>query len=49
MLCTVGVRGAVDYTIVNGKITVKEGRLVNIDEEKLSADADRKIKEYLGK
>ncbi|MCI6961280.1 MAG: amidohydrolase family protein, partial [Clostridiales bacterium] len=49
VLCTVGVRGAVDYTIVNGKITVKEGRLVNIDEEKLSADADRKIKEYLGK
>ena len=49
VLCTVGVRGAVDYTIVNGKITVKEGRLVSIDEEKLSADADRKIKDYLNK
>ena len=49
VLCTVGVRGAVDYTIVNGKITVKEGRLVSIDEEKLSADADRKIKDYLDK
>ena len=49
VLCTVGVRGAVDYTIVNGKITVKEGRLVSIGEEKLSADADRKIKDYLDK
>ena len=49
VLCTVGVRGAVDYTIVHGKITVKEGRLVSIDEEKLSADADRKIKDYLDK
>lgn len=36
MLGTVGVKGAVDYTIVNGKIIVEDGKLVNIDEKELS-------------
>lgn len=49
VLCTVGLRGAVDYTIVNGSVTVKNGRLVNIDEERLSREADRKIRKYLNK
>ncbi len=34
MLGTVGIKGAVDYTVVNGKVVVKNGELVGIDEEK---------------
>ena len=49
MLCTVGIRGAVDYTVVNGKVTVKDGRICTIDEADLSAAAGRKIRQYLGK
>ena len=49
VLCTVGLRGAVDCTIVNGSVTVKNGRLVDIDEERLSREADRKIRKYLNK
>ena len=49
MLCTVGLRGAVDYTIVNGKVTVKDGRICALDEAALSEAAGRKIREYLGK
>ena len=47
MLATVGLKGAVDYTIVNGKITVENGRCVTIDEEKLYEKADEKVKSYL--
>ena len=49
VLATVGVRGPVDYTVVNGKITVREGRLACIDEEKLARDAQAKCTEYLAK
>jgi len=46
---TVGLRGPVDYTICNGKIVVDQGRLVCVDEEKLSLEANRKCREYLSK
>ena len=49
VLATVGVRGPVDYTVVNGKITVCEGRLASVDEEKLARDAQAKCTEYLEK
>ena len=49
VLGTVGVRGAVDYTVVNGKVTVAKGKLVTVDEEKVSFDANRKCEEYLSK
>ena len=49
VLATVNVRGPVDYTVVNGKITVREGRLACIDEEKLARDAQAKCTEYLAK
>ena len=49
VLATVGVRGPVDYTVVNGKITVREGRLASVDEEKLACDAQAKCTEYLEK
>ena len=49
VLATVGVRGPVDYTVVNGKITVREGRLACVNEEKLARDAQAKCTEYLAK
>lgn len=33
LLATVGIKGGVDYTVAGGKVVVKEGRLVTIDEE----------------
>ena len=39
VLATVGVRGPVDYTVVNGRITVREGRLARIDEEATAREA----------
>ena len=49
VLATVGVRGAVDYTVVNGKITVKGGHLATIDEEKTALDAQRVCEGYLAR
>lgn len=37
LLATVGIKGAVDYTIAGGRIVVKEGRLITIDEERTAA------------
>ncbi len=37
VLATVGYKGSVDMTIVNGRVTVRDGRLVTIDEERVSA------------
>ena len=49
VLGTVGVRGAVDYTVVHGRVTVKGGKLTTIDEEKIAFDANKKCMEYLSK
>ena len=49
VLATVGLKGAVDYTVVNGTVTVKQGRLVGLDEEELSFAANRKAREYLAR
>ena len=49
VLGTVGVRGAVDYTVVHGRVTVKDGRLTTIDEDKIAFDANKKCMEYLSK
>ena len=48
MLATVGLKAPVDYTFVHGKMAVKEGRLVGVDEEKLFREASKKVKKYLG-
>ena len=48
VLATVGVRGAVDCTIVHGKVTVKDGHLTRIDEERVAAEAEAKCRSYLG-
>lgn len=49
VLATVGLRGPVDYTVVHGRIVVKEGRLVTVDEEKIAADAREACRAYLAK
>ena len=49
VLATVGLRGPVDYTVVSGKVVVKEGRLVTIDEEKVAEEARNCCREYLAK
>lgn len=47
VLATVGLKGAVDYTVVNGAVTVEQGRLVSVDEERLSAEAEAEVSRYL--
>ena len=47
VLATVGVRGPVDYTVVHGKITVRDGRLTGIDEAALSEAANQTGRAYL--
>lgn len=47
LLATVGVRGPVDYTIVHGRVTVKNGRLTGIDEESVAHLARETCGRYL--
>lgn len=47
MLAAVGLSDSVDYTVVNGEVTVEKGRLTNIYEEKLFADSKEHIEKYL--
>lgn len=47
VLGTVGLKGAVDYTVVNGEVTVEHGKLTRVDEEKLVCDCDEELKRYL--
>lgn len=49
VLGTVGVKGAVDYTVVGGRVTVRHGKLVHLDEERLSYEANNKVSEYLAR
>ena len=49
MLGTVGFKGNVDYTVVNGKVVVRDGVLVGADEEKLYSEADRVVRQFLEK
>lgn len=47
VLATVGYKDKVAYTIVNGQVVVKDGRLVNIDEEKLLVESSELVDKYL--
>ena len=47
VLGTVGLRGPVDYTVVQGKITVRQGRLATVDEERVAETANKKCAAYL--
>lgn len=49
VLGTVGIKGAVDYTIVNGKIVVREGRLTGVEEERLCEEANQVFTRYIQK
>lgn len=43
----IGIKNAVDYTIVNGKIVVKDGHLVTLDEHLLTEQATKSVHKYL--
>lgn len=49
MLGTVGFKGNVDYTVVNGKIVVSEGHLVGVDEDRVTEQANECVKTYLNR
>ena len=49
VLGTVGVRGPVDYTVVQGRVTVRGGHLVTVEEEKLAREAEEACRAYLSK
>ena len=48
VLATVGVRGPVDCTVVHGRITVRGGRLTQVDEDQIAAEAEARCRSYLG-
>ncbi len=47
VLATVGYKNPVDYTIVAGEIVVKDGQLVKVDEEKLAAEGNQLVEDYI--
>ena len=49
MLGTVGFKGDVDYTIVNGVPVVQHGELTTIDERETAYEANRVVARYLGR
>lgn len=49
ILGTVGLKGDLDYTIVGGNVVVKEGKLVNIDEEKITYEANEAVERLIKK
>ena len=49
MLGTVGWKGAVDCTVVNGRVTVRDGRLTGVEEAAAYRAADRLVKAYLAR
>lgn len=49
ILGTIGIKRPVDYTIVNGEIVVKDGKLVKVDEDKLFYEANEAVNVLLSK
>lgn len=49
MPATVGLKAPVDYTVVAGKIVVREGQLVNVDEHQAAETANKVVNAYLAK
>ena len=49
LLGTVGFKGCVDYTIVNGRPVVQNGELVTVDEGEVTAKANETVRRYLGR
>ncbi len=46
---TVGFRGNVDYTVVNGRVVVENGRLATIDEKKTASEANRAAERFINR
>lgn len=44
---TIGFASPVDYVLVNGKITVKDGKLKNLDEQSLTRTCNTHIRKLL--
>lgn len=49
MLATVGFKGNVDYTVVNGRIVVRDRKLTGIDEEKTVTRCRQAVDKYSGR
>ncbi|MBE7007846.1 MAG: 8-oxoguanine deaminase [Ruminococcaceae bacterium] len=49
VLATVGLRGAVDCTVVNGRVAVEHGRLATADEGRLAEEANKVCRAYLAR
>ncbi len=49
VLATVGIKGPVDFTVVHGKVTVRDGRIVGVDEDKMAENAQKVCNKYLGR
>ena len=49
VLATVGLRGPVDMTVVNGRIVVRDGRLVTVDEAAVAEQARSACRAYLSR
>ena len=49
VLGTVGLRGPVDYTVINGRVTVRQGQLTGWDECALAARSNQVCAAYLAK
>ncbi len=47
LLSTVGYKGNVAVTVVNGEIVVEDGRLTKVDEDRLIAEAGEEVNRYL--
>ncbi|MFZ5651983.1 MAG: 8-oxoguanine deaminase [Bacillota bacterium] len=47
MPATVGVSGPVDYTIVNGRVVVRNGRLCGVDERQMAAGANKLVNKLI--
>ena len=46
---TVGLRAPVDYTVVHGRVTVAQGHLMTVDEERLAQEAETCCRQYLAR
>ncbi|WP_310579387.1 hypothetical protein [Lacrimispora sp.] len=42
-----GLKGPVDYTVINGSIAVEKGRLVSIDEERTQNSAQESFRKFM--
>lgn len=47
VLATVGLKAPVDYTIINGQVTVEKGNLTGVDEDKVVYESKRELSRYL--